>query len=888
MTKATQALLHCANPVIASLCRLARRREGNVAMIVGLFAIPLVIAGGIATDVGRAYLVKVRLGAALDAAALAVGSETNQTAAQMSTDLQNYFTANYPSTALGTNVTVTPVPSNADLSATTVNYQAQATVPMLFMPLIGINSINVSVTAQTQKTTGLEVAVVLDNTGSMLCGPNDGAPNYSNSTCSNGVVATDTTCTNSSNTSRICTLINAATQFVNTLTSAINSAQQLYIAVVPYVTTVNVGNALCPNGVCSNIATDAPSGDFADLRGNIMPVIPIIGTTTSGSTTISSVSMQTPSGTVSGTAAIQAGMYIYGHGIPTGATVSSVSSSSIVISSAASLTFTGNSLAVGPLPNSVCSTCSNTTSPGYTDPTTYTGGWAKLSTTSTTVTLTTGSTTNNIVAGMAVSGTGIASGTTVASVVSATQITLSSDPSANETTAVQLTFSLAGTTASSTTVSSLAGSTASLNSIVVGMTVTDAAGKIPAHTYVTSVNTSAKTLTLSASGTGAATGDALTFTNLGAITTTGSTTVTGVYFNALPSVANVIVGNGIPVNTTITAVTGTAAQFAAGTGQLTISNAATTPSNFSSATGTCCDTALAEFSPLTYDSTYNSVSPTGSSTSQKWGGCVTEPTSSDENSSGTGVINASVSDPDYTEPSGGWPSWYPYWWPNDSTNSWGSNGVQAQDNATETQGDVVSDWLTFYGPNQGCPAPMLALTDGTTGTGQTQILDTISSMWPRDAGGTQVHIGMIWGWRALSPNGPFPANNGHPLSYSTASSTGWKKVVVLMTDGTEEWPSTDNMTGLGQIADGKIGTTSSTSTAETNLGTRLANVCSNMAASGNFVIYTIGLGSDGASNTDLQNCPGNTGGFFEAATTSNLQKVFNDIAQSLIALRLSQ
>jgi Flp pilus assembly protein TadG len=888
MNKINRALLHCANAAIASLRRLARRREGNVAMIVGLFAIPLVIAGGMATDVGRAYLVKVRLGAALDAAALAVGSETNQTAAQMSTDLQNYFTANYPSTALGNNVTVTPVPSNADLSATTVNYQAQATVPMLFMPLIGINDITVSVTAQTKKTTGLEVAIVLDNTGSMLCGPNDGAPNYSNATCGNGVVASDTTCTNANNTSRICTLINAATQFVNTLTSAINSAQQLYIAVVPYVTTVNVGSALCSGATtCTNIKTDAPSGDFADLRGNIMPVIPIIGTTTSGSTTISSVSMGTPNGTVSGTAAIQAGMYIYGHGIPTGATVSSVSSSSIVISSAASLTFTGNSLAVGPLPNSVCSTCSNTTSPGYTDPTTY-QATATLSKTSTTVNLATGTTTNNIVAGMAVSGTGIASGTTVATVVSASQITLSADPSANETTAVTLTFSLAGnTTSSSTTVSNLKGSTTSLNSIVVGMTVTGTG--IPSNTYIASTTGSPPTsLTLSAAATSTNSGDALTFTNLGATTTTGSTSVTGVYFNALPSVGNVIVGNGIPVNTTITAVTGTSAQFAAGTGQLTISNAAATPSNFSSATGTCCNTALAEFTPLTYDSTYNSASPAGSSTSQNWGGCVTEATSSDENSSGTGVLNASVSDPDYTEPSGGWPSWYPYWWPNDSTNSWGSNSVQAQDTATETQGDVVSDWLQLYGPNQGCPAPMLALTDGTTSAGQTQILNTISSMWPRDAGGTQVHIGMIWGWRVLSPNGPFAANNGHPLSYSTASSTSWKKVVVLMTDGTEEWPSTDNMTGLGQIADGKIDTTSSTSTAETNLGTRLANVCSNMAASGNFVIYTIGLGSDGASNTDLQNCPGNTGGFFEAATTSNLQTVFNDIAQSLIALRLSQ
>ena len=151
-------MLRRVNAVRATLRRLAQQREGAVAMIVGLFAIPLVIAGGIATDIGRAYSVKVRLGAALDAAALAVGSETNQTPTQMSTDLQHYFFANYPSTALGNSVTVTPVPANADLTASTVNYQAQATVPMIFMQLIGINSINVTVTAQTKKTTGLEVA----------------------------------------------------------------------------------------------------------------------------------------------------------------------------------------------------------------------------------------------------------------------------------------------------------------------------------------------------------------------------------------------------------------------------------------------------------------------------------------------------------------------------------------------------------------------------------------------------------------------------------------------------------------------------------------------------------------------------------------------------------
>jgi hypothetical protein len=265
---------------------------------------------------------------------------------------------------------------------------------------------------------------------------------------------------------------------------------------------------------------------------------------------------------------------------------------------------------------------------------------------------------------------------------------------------------------------------------------------------------------------------------------------------------------------------------------------------------------------------------------------VIEPTSSGENASGTGVLSV-AGNPDTSDPTSG-TSWYPYYWATDSGNSWASGTVSRQDTTTEIQGQEYNDWLQLPGPNQGCPGSLLPLTDVTGSTGKTAVLNKINSMWPRDAGGTQVHVGMIWGWRALSANGPFAANNGHPLSYTDANTTGWKKVVVLMTDGQEEWPATANMTGLGQIADGKIGTAFNTTTAVSNLNTRLANVCSNMAATGNFVIYTIGLGSNGATNTQLQNCPGSTGGFFEAATPSNLQAVFNDIAKSLIALRLSQ
>ena len=261
-----------------------------------------------------------------------------------------------------------------------------------------------------------------------------------------------------------------------------------------------------------------------------------------------------------------------------------------------------------------------------------------------------------------------------------------------------------------------------------------------------------------------------------------------------------------------------------------------------------------------------------------------EPTSSGENVAGTGAAPVS-GNPDTSEPASG-ASWYPYYWMKDSVNSWASGTVSRQDTTTELQGHILSEWLAQPGPNQGCPVALLPLTDVTASTGKTTVLNKLSSMWVRDAGGTQVHIGMTWGWRTLSPTGPFTAVNGHPLSYTDTSTTGWKKVVVLMTDGHEQWPTTDNMTGLGQIADGKIGTTSNTTTAESNLDTRLASVCTNMAAQG-YVVYTIGLGNNGATNTELQNCAVN-GGFFEAATPSNLQRVFNDIAQALIALRLTQ
>jgi Flp pilus assembly protein TadG len=743
--------------IVATLRLLAARRDGSVAIIFGLAAIPVIIGGGMAIDTARAYVVKTRLGAALDAAALAVGSNTSTDSTVLTTSLQNYFYNNYcksvpsgtsvtqcSSTVLGeTNVTVAPV---GDISASVVTYQAQATVPMTFMQLTGINNVSLSVTAQTTKFPGMEIAVVLDNTGSMLC--NDAAVSPTYTACGSPAVTSNTACTTLGATpSRICTLIQAANQFVTTLVNAQTGQQQLYMSIVPYVTTVNVGTAFgCTNGstTCTHITSSG--GEFTDQRGYMIPVTLITGDTTTTGTTISNVSMATPGGAVSGTAAVQPGTNIYGPGIPSGATVSSVSGTSIVISATPTLTKTGATLAVGP---------SSAALVGTPIPTAQIGITGTLTNSNASVTGITPNTTGLSV-GMAVSGTGIAAGTKVLTVNSSTQITLSANATASGSKA--LTIQRVGTVTSGTnTITVMLPNTTGvtgLADIVPGMLISGTG--IPAGAYVTAVN-SAVQITVSANSTSTGAARTLTFTNQGGNTTNASNSVTSVSAASVPTVGTIVTGNGIPVNTTVTAASSTAAQYLAGTGTLTISNNATATNN----------TTLHFFTPITYDTAYNSASPAGSSTTASWGGCVIEPTSSGENVAGTGVLAVS-GNPDTSEPVSG-TSWYPFWWPKSTSNNWATPA--RQDTTTEIQGSIAS-YNTLDGPNQGCPVPILPLTDLTTTAGQTAVTSTINSMWSRNSGGTQVHTGMIWGWRALSPNGPFTANNGHPLAYDTAKSTG--------------------------------------------------------------------------------------------------------------------
>ncbi|MCR4377033.1 MAG: pilus assembly protein [Rhodospirillales bacterium] len=140
-------------------------QRGAVAVLFALSVIPLMVMAGMAVDLSRAYLVKTRLSHALDSAGLAVGSmrTTSTNSTYLESQFTNFVTANYPDAQEGTVHNLTFVDNGGIISVT-----GKATVETVFMGLIGVNSITVSANAEVVvETSGLELVMVLDNTGSM-------------------------------------------------------------------------------------------------------------------------------------------------------------------------------------------------------------------------------------------------------------------------------------------------------------------------------------------------------------------------------------------------------------------------------------------------------------------------------------------------------------------------------------------------------------------------------------------------------------------------------------------------------------------------------------------------------------------------------------------------
>ncbi|MDJ0946630.1 MAG: pilus assembly protein [Kiloniellales bacterium] len=140
---------------------------GSAVVILATAMLVLVGAAGLAFDAGRGYMVNARLSQAVDAAALAGGrSLTIGGGGDYAAQITKYFDANFPQGYMGADVSEPNITVNTEGDEITV--VASASIPTTLMRVLSIQNVEVSARATVNRTIkGLEVAMVLDNSGSM-------------------------------------------------------------------------------------------------------------------------------------------------------------------------------------------------------------------------------------------------------------------------------------------------------------------------------------------------------------------------------------------------------------------------------------------------------------------------------------------------------------------------------------------------------------------------------------------------------------------------------------------------------------------------------------------------------------------------------------------------
>ena len=131
------------------------------------------------------------------------------------------------------------------------------------------------------------------------------------------------------------------------------------------------------------------------------------------------------------------------------------------------------------------------------------------------------------------------------------------------------------------------------------------------------------------------------------------------------------------------------------------------------------------------------------------------------------------------------------------------------------------------------------------------------------AGNTNVTIGMVWAWHALTAQAP--------MSEAAAPAPDLDKVIILLTDGdnTASWKNSNN----------------SDVTSSSAIDVRTALACTNAKAAA-IEIYTVRVINGNASL--LQGCATTPSMYFDVSAASQLDSVFSSIAQNLANLRISK
>ena len=183
--------------------------------------------------------------------------------------------------------------------------------------------------------------------------------------------------------------------------------------------------------------------------------------------------------------------------------------------------------------------------------------------------------------------------------------------------------------------------------------------------------------------------------------------------------------------------------------------------------------------------------------------------------------------------------------------------VQDRDQPYDTQDTTpTTDFHTKF-PAVQCSelTTIMPLTDILDTTGFTNLNSKIDAM--AASGNTNVTIGLVWGWHALTA--------GEPMTQGSEPSPDKDKVIVLLTDGDN---TQNRWTKTGSSID-----------------ERTALACTNAKAA-NIKIYTVRV-IDGDA-TLLRNCATKPSMYYNVNQATQLNSVFSSIAQNLANLRLAK
>jgi len=194
------------------LSRFLSDQRGVVAIVIGFAVIPLAAALGLSVDGARAFMLQSKLSYAVDAAGLAGGRTFDSNLRE--DDIIAFFEANFPTGYMDSELVGGEPEITFDDEANTITIEAEATIPTSLMSVAGIDELTVSARAVIQRELpGMELVLVMDNTGSMRGGGKIGA------------------------------MKDAAATLVNILYGDREIVDDFWVGLVPYSATVNIGDS---------------------------------------------------------------------------------------------------------------------------------------------------------------------------------------------------------------------------------------------------------------------------------------------------------------------------------------------------------------------------------------------------------------------------------------------------------------------------------------------------------------------------------------------------------------------------------------------------------------------------------------------------------------------